>query len=208
MLFRSGLDEERYRKADEYSMGMQQRLKLATALVHDPDLLLLDEPTNGLDPRGREEMLTLIRDLAHTHGKHIVFSSHLLPDVERVCTNVVMLRDEIGRLYTSVKTLELLNARMITKLGRGEMPAAEASVMKLAMARIVSQGGEVGLRLLGPDAVQKNGAWQDVFLMAPSFHIAGGTDEIQKNQAAERVLGLPREAQPDRDLPFDQIARS
>jgi alkylation response protein AidB-like acyl-CoA dehydrogenase len=119
-----------------------------------------------------------------------------------------VLRDEIGRLYTSVKTLELLNARMITKLGRGEMPAAEASVMKLAMARIVSQGGEVGLRLLGPDAVQKDGTWQDVFLMAPSFHIAGGTDEIQKNQAAERVLGLPREVQPDRDVPFDQIARS
>ena len=119
-----------------------------------------------------------------------------------------VLCDEIGRLYTSVKTLELLNARMITKLGRGEMPAAEASVMKLAMARIVSQGGEVGLRLLGPDAMQKDGTWQDVFLMAPSFHIAGGTDEIQKNQAAERVLGLPREVQPDRDVPFDQIARS
>ena len=55
---------------------------------------------------------------------------------------------------------------------------------------------------------QKDGTWQDVFLMAPSFHIAGGTDEIQKNQAAERVLGLPREVQPDRDVPFDQIARS
>ena len=49
--------------------------------------------------------------------------------------------------------------------------------------------------------------WQDIFLMSPSFHIAGGTDEIQKNQAAERVLGLPREPGPDRNLPFDKLPR-
>jgi ABC-2 type transport system ATP-binding protein len=72
---------------------MQQRLKLATALVHDPPVLFLDEPTNGLDPKGRDEMLTLIRELASEHGKHVLLSSHLLPDVEQVCTDVVMLRD-------------------------------------------------------------------------------------------------------------------
>ncbi len=93
VMYYVGLGEERYRKADEYSLGMQQRLKLATVLVHDPDLLLLDEPTNGLDPQGRDEMLTLIRDLATEHGKHLVLSSHLLRDVEQVCTNVIMLRD-------------------------------------------------------------------------------------------------------------------
>ncbi len=91
-----GLDEERYREASEYSQGMQQRLKLATALVHDPDVLFLDEPTNGLDPAGRLEMLDLIRELATEHGKHVLLSSHLLQDVERVCTEVVMLRS--GRL--------------------------------------------------------------------------------------------------------------
>ena len=128
----------------------------------------------------------------------------------RRCSNRIddALRDEIARLYTWVKTLELLNARMITKLGRGQMPAAEASVMKLAMARIVTRAGELGLRLLGPDAMAKDGPWQDIFLMAPSFHIAGGTDEIQKNQAAERVLGLPRDPRPDRDVPFDQLPRA
>ena len=93
VMYYVGLGEERYRSADEYSLGMQQRLKLATVLVHDPDLLLLDEPTNGLDPQGRDEMLTLIRDLATEHGKHLVLSSHLLRDVEQVCTNVIMLRD-------------------------------------------------------------------------------------------------------------------
>jgi ABC-2 type transport system ATP-binding protein len=87
-----GLGEERYRDASEYSTGMQQRLKLAAALVHDPELLLLDEPTNGLDPVGRERMLALLHELAREHGKHLLLSSHLLPDVEQVCTDVVMLR--------------------------------------------------------------------------------------------------------------------
>jgi ABC-2 type transport system ATP-binding protein len=91
-----GLGEERYREANEYSLGMQQRLKLATALVHDPDLLFLDEPTNGLDPSGRDEMLTLLRELSMEHGKNLVLSSHLLRDVEQVCTSVVMLKE--GRL--------------------------------------------------------------------------------------------------------------
>jgi ABC-2 type transport system ATP-binding protein len=70
---------------------MKQRIKLAQALVHDPDLLFLDEPTNGMDPRGREEMLELIRDLAHNKGMDVIVSSHLLPDVEYTCDFVVVL---------------------------------------------------------------------------------------------------------------------
>lgn len=85
-----GLEEARYRPADQYSTGMHQRLKLAQALVHDPDLLFLDEPTNGMDPAGREVMLELIRDLGHA-GISVLLSSHLLPDVERVCQRVVIL---------------------------------------------------------------------------------------------------------------------
>jgi len=96
VMYYVGLEEERYREAQEYSVGMQQRLKLATALVHDPALLLLDEPTNGLDPKGRDAMLTLIRELATDHGKNVLLSSHLLPDVEQVCTEVIMLRQ--GRI--------------------------------------------------------------------------------------------------------------
>jgi len=92
VMYYVGLGEERYRNATEYSVGMQQRLKLATSLVHDPDLLMFDEPTNGLDPKGREEMLGLIHEIATRHGKHLLLSSHLLPDVEQVCRDVVMLR--------------------------------------------------------------------------------------------------------------------
>lgn len=85
-----GLGEQRYRPAEQYSTGRRQQLKLAQALVHDPDVLLLDEPTNGMDPRGRRLMLGLIRDLGQA-GMSVLLSSHLLPDVERVCQRVVIL---------------------------------------------------------------------------------------------------------------------
>ena len=83
-----GLGEARYRKVDSYSTGMKQRVKLAAAIVHDPELVILDEPTNGMDPAGREEMLELARDLSRNKGMSLLFSSHLLPDVESVCDEV------------------------------------------------------------------------------------------------------------------------
>ncbi len=86
-----GLGEARYRKVDSYSTGMKQRIKIASAIVHDPKLLVLDEPTNGMDPAGREDVLELARDLARNKGMSLLFSSHLLPDVEAVCDHVMVL---------------------------------------------------------------------------------------------------------------------
>ncbi len=86
-----GLEEARYREMETFSAGMLQRVKLATALVHDPLLLILDEPTAGMDPYGREQMLNLIIDLGKNYGKHIILSTHLLPDVEKTCNNVVVI---------------------------------------------------------------------------------------------------------------------
>src|SRR5881628_3454531 len=91
VLFYVGLGEARYRNVETYSTGMKQRIKLAQALVHDPDLLLLDEPTNGMDPTGREEMLALVRDLAHNKQISLILSSHVMPDVESVCDSVVVM---------------------------------------------------------------------------------------------------------------------
>jgi len=91
VLYYVGLGEARYRNLETYSTGMKQRIKLAQALVHDPDLLFLDEPTNGMDPKGRDEMLELIRDIAHEKKISLILSSHLLPDVEYTCDRVVVL---------------------------------------------------------------------------------------------------------------------
>lgn len=86
-----GLFEERYREMRGYSTGMKQRVKLAQALVHDPQVLFLDEPTNGLDPAGRDEMLDLVRRTGTEFGISIIMASHLLGEIERVCENLVVI---------------------------------------------------------------------------------------------------------------------
>jgi ABC-2 type transport system ATP-binding protein len=96
-----GLYEERYRQIGGYSTGMKQRVKLAQALVHDPDLLLLDEPTNGLDPAGRDAMLTLIHRIGTEFGISVVVCSHLLGEVERICDSLVAI--DAGRLLRSAQ---------------------------------------------------------------------------------------------------------
>jgi ABC-2 type transport system ATP-binding protein len=103
-----GLGEARYRPVESYSTGMKQRLKLAAAIVHDPRLLILDEPTNGMDPAGRQEVLELARDLAGNKGMSLLFSSHLLPDVEAVCEHVLVLAQ--GRLLAQGRIRELKQA--------------------------------------------------------------------------------------------------
>jgi ABC-2 type transport system ATP-binding protein len=109
VLYYVGLGEARYRTVDTYSTGMKQRVKLAQALVHDPDLLLLDEPTNGLDPAGREEMLALIADIATRRGISLVLCSHLLRDVERVCQTVLVFNQ--GKVAASGPLATLTGTR-------------------------------------------------------------------------------------------------
>jgi ABC-2 type transport system ATP-binding protein len=94
-----GLFEERYREIGGYSTGMKQRVKFAQALVHDPRVVLLDEPTNGLDPAGREEMLDLVQRTGRDFGIAIFMASHLLGEIERVCSHLVVI--DAGRLVRS-----------------------------------------------------------------------------------------------------------
>ena len=95
----TGLFEERYRAIGGYSTGMKQRVKLSQALVHDPAFVFLDEPTAGLDPVGREEMLALVRKTHSEFGISVLFSSHLMADVERTCDRIIVLQG--GRLVQS-----------------------------------------------------------------------------------------------------------
>jgi ABC-2 type transport system ATP-binding protein len=103
-----GLYEERYRPMGGYSTGMKQRVKLAQALVHDPQLVLLDEPTNGLDPVGRDEMLALIRRLHTEVGISVLVTTHLLGELERTCDHLVVI--DGGRLLRSSSTASFTEA--------------------------------------------------------------------------------------------------
>ena len=101
----AGLGEARYRNVETYSTGMKQRIKLAQALVHGPKLLFLDEPTNGLDPAGRDDMLRLIRDISHSKGVHVIVSSHLMPDIEQTCDQVIVMRSGKVREQGTIASL-------------------------------------------------------------------------------------------------------
>jgi ABC-2 type transport system ATP-binding protein len=121
VLYYVGLGEARYRNVETYSTGMKQRIKLAQALVHDPALLFLDEPTNGMDPKGREEMLELVRDIARNKGISIILSSHLLPDVEYTCDHVVVM--DKGRIaaHGSIEDLKGPSGRVYEVRIKGEL---------------------------------------------------------------------------------------
>jgi ABC-2 type transport system ATP-binding protein len=113
-----GMGQERYRRIETYSTGMKQRVKLAQAIVHDPEIVFLDEPTNGLDPKGQAQILELVQSLWKTYGITVVLSSHLLQDVERVCEEIIIIAR--GRVLVH-DTLENLKAR---KRGAAEVVVA------------------------------------------------------------------------------------
>jgi ABC-2 type transport system ATP-binding protein len=178
-----GLGEARYRRVESYSTGMKQRLKLASAIVHDPRLLILDEPTNGMDPAGRQEILELARDLAHNKEMSLLFSSHLLPDVEAVCDHVVVLAQ--GRLLAQGNLRDLKQAhdhmvevrvkadttgfaRRLTEQGCGVEPHDDLLVVRLPEGRsrdllwqLAATSGEQ-IRYLRP----RRSTLEEVFLKA------------------------------------------
>jgi ABC-2 type transport system ATP-binding protein len=178
-----GLGEARYRRVESYSTGMKQRLKLAAAIVHDPRLLILDEPTNGMDPAGRQEVLELARDLAANKGMSLLFSSHLLPDVEAVCDHVLVLAQ--GQLLAQGSIREMKQshdhaveirvkadpaqfARQLMEQGCGVEPRDDVLVVRLPQGRssdllwkLAASSGEQ-IRYLRP----QRSTLEEVFLKA------------------------------------------
>ncbi len=143
-LFYVGLGEARYRNVETYSTGMKQRIKLAQALVHDPDLLFLDEPTNGMDPKGRDEMLDLVSDLVRDKGVNLILSSHLMPDVERTCDHVIVM--DKGRIAAQGSIAGLKQAR-----GRVYELRVKASAGSVTVPAFVEQLRAAGLECHATD---------------------------------------------------------
>jgi ABC-2 type transport system ATP-binding protein len=168
VLFYVGLGEARYRNVETYSTGMKQRIKLAQALVHDPDLLFLDEPTNGMDPKGRDEMLELVRDLAHNKGVNLILSSHLLPDVEYTCDSVVVM--DKGRIAAQGGIAALKQPRGRVFELRVKAPAAdlEPFLERLRAAGLDCHAtDEDVMRVFVPG----EGGAQQLFAMAAADHV-------------------------------------
>jgi ABC-2 type transport system ATP-binding protein len=130
VLFLVGLEEARYRKVQTYSAGMKQRIKLAQALVHDPRLLFLDEPTSGMDPKGRQEMLDLIEDIARRGKMSIVLATHILVDVERTCDRVVIMHRGKILEEDSVEDLRKSYSGVFTVRVEGDRDGFAASLEK------------------------------------------------------------------------------
>lgn len=144
-LWEVGLGEERFRAVGTMSTGQRQRVKLAVAIAHDPEVVLLDEPTNGLDPVQREQMLSLIRRVGHDLGLNVILSSHLLEEVERVSDAVLIL--DAGRVVRSGSLGELRGderPELLVEVDEGA-PAAQRLVGELAQRGVgaVAAGASV-----------------------------------------------------------------
>jgi ABC-2 type transport system ATP-binding protein len=152
-----GMDEERYRQVETYSSGMRQRIKLAQAIVHDPVVLFLDEPTDGMDPGGRDDMLELIRDIASLGDVSILVSSHLLHDVEEVCSHIVVLGMGTVRLVGDLATLRLAGENRFEVRLKGDTTGflkflaeigGEAHPAEGEMLRVSLPAGETAKRIV------------------------------------------------------------
>jgi len=140
-----GLYEERYRRIGGYSTGMKQRVKLAQALVHDPELLLLDEPTNGLDPAGRRAMLDLVHRIGTEFGISVVVCSHLLGEIERICTSLVAI--DAGKLLRSATLDSMTQARDVLMVEVDEDADTLAEALKKAGLEVRHEGRVLLIRV-------------------------------------------------------------
>ena len=168
VLFYVGLGEARYRNVETYSTGMKQRIKLAQALVHDPDLLFLDEPTNGMDPKGRDEMLELVHDLGHNKGVNLILSSHLLPDVEFACDHVVVM--DKGAIATAgpIEALKQPRGRVFELRVKAPAGEVEAFMQRLGAAGLECHAtDEDVMRVFVPG----DGGARQLFELAAAQHV-------------------------------------
>ena len=184
-----GLFEERYREMRGYSTGMRQRVKLAQALVHDPELLLLDEPTNGLDPAGRDDMLDLVRRIGTEFGISILMSSHLLSEIERVCEHLVVI--DTGRLVQSDRIVAFTGRTQVVTV---EVDGSAARLAGYLRERgIETREGRHALELDLPD----ESAYDAVRDGAAAF----GLGLVRVEEGRRRLEDLFRDEAPENEEP-------
>jgi ABC-2 type transport system ATP-binding protein len=140
LLEQVGLERRSQDKVGTYSMGMRQRLGLASALLGDPELLILDEPTNGLDPAGMQEMRNFIRRLAKEDDKTVFLSSHMLHEVEQVCDRVLILNK--GQVIAQGEVSELLSQARIVAIRITSAPQAAEVLLSLDWVQGVDHDGD------------------------------------------------------------------
>ena len=182
-----GLYEERYRSIGGYSTGMKQRVKLAQALVHDPALVFLDEPTNGLDPAGRDDMLSLIRRIGTDFGIAVLVTSHLLGELERICDHVVVI--DGGRLLSSASTADATAVSQVLDI--------ELTDRADELVHLLTQAGFTARRTvpeLGGQSLALGGATLEVEVLDPAVY------DMVRDGALQLKVGLVRMALRRRHL--------
>jgi ABC-2 type transport system ATP-binding protein len=144
LLAEVGLDDRASSRISTFSRGMRQRLGLARALVNDPAVVFLDEPTLGLDPAGQRQVLGIVRDVAQRRGATVVLSTHTLPDVEEVCTSVLILHR--GRILVTGTVSEVTSVVATPRSGQLRVPFDLIGRARAALARVpglaLESGGE------------------------------------------------------------------
>lgn len=174
LLDRVGLDGRNPAPIDTYSRGMRQRLGLARALINQPELLVLDEPTNGLDPRGRREIHDVLLDLSANHGVGILLCTHLLDDVDRLCTRIGIIAQ--GRTLLEGSIADLLSAQRAAVRYRLRVEATEtAQPLPVGITLLARAGDWWHVEIAS--AVEPAGAWRkllDTGIRIDEIHREGG----------------------------------
>ncbi len=184
VLFYVGLGEVRYRNVETFSLGMQQKVKLAQSIVHGPKLLILDEPTNALDPAGRQEMLELIKDIIKNSDSHVILCSHILKDVEQCCEDVVVLNKGKIILSGNIDNLKKVDEKIYDLKIKGNIDhfisvlsekgcsctLSERDIIRVSLPQ--NESTETLFKLAGTNNVQlrhfyyKHNSLEDIFLQA------------------------------------------
>ncbi|MER0481336.1 ABC transporter ATP-binding protein [Streptomyces sp. Edi2] len=200
-----GLYEERYRPIGGYSTGMKQRVKLAQALVHDPQLVFLDEPTNGLDPAGRDEMLGLIRRVHADFGISVLVTSHLLGELERTCDHVVVI--DGGKLLRSSSTDEFtqVTASLAVEVTDTDAHPDGTAALRAALA---AAGAAVTTGAAGSESLASAGhllyveaAGEETYDLVRDTVAGLGLGLIRMEQRRHRIAEVFRDADAAHDTP-------